>query len=66
MRPWAHMKRLVRDESGSAAIEYGLIAALLAIATMAAFASAGGGISVLFDGFTGKANTSLSNASGVL
>ncbi len=37
--------RLIRDESGATAIEYGLIVALIAVAMIAALGSTGNGIS---------------------
>ncbi len=42
------VKRFVKDESGATAIEYGLIAALIAVAIIAAVTSAGTEISGLF------------------
>ncbi|MGA9582403.1 MAG: Flp family type IVb pilin [Allosphingosinicella sp.] len=36
-----HLRNLRRDESGATAIEYGLIAALIAIAALAAFSRLG-------------------------
>jgi pilus assembly protein Flp/PilA len=38
-------KRLKRDENGATAVEYGLIAALIAIAAVTAFASVGSQLS---------------------
>lgn len=40
----------VREEEGATAIEYALIAALIAIAIVGALQSAGGSISTLFEG----------------
>jgi len=40
--------RLIRDESGATAIEYGLIAALIAVASIAAMSSLGTTLSSLF------------------
>ena len=37
------LRKLRRDESGATAIEYGLIAALIAVACVGAFNSLGGG-----------------------
>ncbi len=39
------LQRLIHDETGATAIEYGLIVALLAIAMTAALASAGNSLS---------------------
>ncbi len=46
--------RFVKDESGATAIEYGLIAALIAVAAITAMTSLGGKISSLFDFIGGK------------
>jgi len=40
--------RLLRDEEGATAIEYGLIAALIAVAAIAAFQLVGTNLSSLF------------------
>ena len=40
--------KLIRDEAGVTAIEYGLIAALIAIAAIAAFTSVGTSLSSTF------------------
>ena len=49
--------RFVRDENGATAIEYGLIAALFAIAVIAAMTVAGNGLTNLFGGVEGRATT---------
>lgn len=41
---------LIRDESGATAIEYGLIAALIAVAIIAALGVLGTNLSALFEG----------------
>lgn len=51
-------KNLLRDEAGATAIEYGLIAALIAIAAIAAMTSVGEQLSTTFQ----TVNTSLSDA----
>jgi len=43
------VKRLLRDESGATAIEYGLIAALIAVAAIAAFKLVGTNLSTIFN-----------------
>ena len=48
--------RFVNDESGATAIEYGLIAALIAVGIIAAATSLGGGLSALFDRISVKLN----------
>jgi pilus assembly protein Flp/PilA len=48
----AHMSvmfNLVKDESGATAIEYGLIAALIAVAAIAAFQLVGTNLSSIFN-----------------
>lgn len=42
------IKNLVRDEAGATAIEYGLIAALIAVAAIAAMGSLGNQLSATF------------------
>lgn len=41
--------RLIKDESGATAIEYGLIAGLVAVAIIAALSALGTSLSDLFD-----------------
>jgi pilus assembly protein Flp/PilA len=41
--------RLLRDEGGATAIEYGLIAALIAVAAIAAFSLVGTNLSSVFN-----------------
>ncbi len=50
--------RFVNDESGATAIEYGLIAALIAVGIIAAATTLGGGLSSLFNSIGGRLNTS--------
>jgi len=45
---------LVRDESGVTAIEYALIAALIAVAAIAAFTLVGTSLSTTFSSIAGK------------
>ena len=49
--------RFVSDESGATAIEYGLIAALIAVGIIAAATTLGGSLSELFGKISGKLNT---------
>jgi pilus assembly protein Flp/PilA len=42
-------KHVQRDESGATAIEYGLIAALIAVAAIAAFTLVGTNLSTIFN-----------------
>ena len=41
--------RFIKDESGATAIEYGLIAALIAVAIITALTTLGGNVSSSFD-----------------
>jgi pilus assembly protein Flp/PilA len=43
------LTKLIRDESGATAIEYGLIAALIAVAAIAAFQLVGTNLSGIFN-----------------
>jgi pilus assembly protein Flp/PilA len=52
------IKNFFSDESGAAAIEYGLLVALIALAIVAGATALGGGISTLFN----TANDSLTTA----
>ncbi len=52
------LKSFVKNESGATAIEYGLIAALIAVAIITAVTGVGTKLNGLFDGISGK----LSNA----
>lgn len=45
---------MLRDESGATAIEYGLIAALVAVAAIAAMTFLGGELTNLFNGVGGE------------
>lgn len=51
--------RFVNDESGATAIEYGLIAALIAVGIIAAATTLGNGLSNIFEAIGGR----LDNAS---
>jgi pilus assembly protein Flp/PilA len=49
--------RFVRDESGATAIEYGLIAALIAVGIIAAATTLGSSLSDIFNRISGKLNS---------
>ena len=51
-------RKLIRNEDGATAIEYGLIAALIAVAAITTLTSLGGNLNTTF----GKVDTSLSDA----
>ena len=42
------LKNLIEDESGATAIEYGLIAALVSVAAIAALTAMGGSLTTMF------------------
>jgi len=44
-----YLKKLLRDESGATAIEYGLLAALISIALVAAFNRLGLNLAAIFE-----------------
>ena len=46
--------QLVKDESGATAIEYGLIAALIAVAAITAWTAVGTSLSATFNNVAGK------------
>ena len=48
------LSNLIRDESGVTAIEYALIAALIAVAAIAAFTLVGTNLAALFTSIAGK------------
>ncbi len=53
-------KNMLRDEAGATAIEYGLIAALIAVAAITALQSVGNELNTTFD----TVSTSLETANG--
>jgi len=54
--------RFLTDDNGATAIEYGLIAALIAIALISAFAALGGNNGALWGAMTNKAAPTLDGA----
>lgn len=48
------MSRFVRDDSGATAIEYGLIAALIAVALIGALNAVGAGMTSTFNDIAGN------------
>ena len=50
------LARFARDDSGATAIEYGLIAALIAVGIIVAATTLGGSLSDLFNRISGKLN----------
>jgi|EndMetStandDraft_5_1072996.scaffolds.fasta_scaffold3891956_1 pilus assembly protein Flp/PilA len=58
----ALLVRFCANESGATAIEYGLIAALIAVACIAAIVALGGGVQDLFGRIQNKAGNAMDNA----
>ena len=58
----AELRRFANDESGATAIEYGLIAALVAVGAIAAMTSFGGSLSSMFNVVSSKAGNAMANA----
>ena len=54
--------QFVRDDRGATAIEYGLIAAMIAVACIAAFIAFGGSVNGLFTTVNNKAGNAMNNA----
>lgn len=52
-----NVARFIEDESGATAIEYGLIAALIAVGIIVAATTLGGGLSTLFNNIGVRLNT---------
>jgi len=50
------IRTFVRDNKGATAIEYGLIAALIAVAAITALSSVGGGVTKVFNNVATKLN----------
>ncbi len=50
----ANLRRFAADESGATAVEYGLVAFLVSIATMVAFSALGAAVNGLFTGISGS------------
>ncbi len=53
------INKLFRDESGATAIEYGLIAALIAVAAITAFTAVGTSLNGTFTGVSTKLNSAI-------
>jgi pilus assembly protein Flp/PilA len=54
------IKAFINDESGATAIEYGLIAGLVAVAIIAAITALGGSLDTLFSNVASTVNTAAS------
>jgi len=56
--------RFFKDESGATAIEYGLIAALIAVGIITAATTLGGDLASLFEGIGGELSTATGTMDG--
>ncbi|WP_077962883.1 Flp family type IVb pilin [Ensifer adhaerens] len=56
--------RLMKDESGATAIEYGLIAALISVALIAGASTLGNALNEAFDGIGDRVGTETSGVRG--
>jgi pilus assembly protein Flp/PilA len=54
------LQRLIQDESGATAIEYGLIAGLVAVAIIAALTALGGALDTMFSNVASTVSTAAS------
>jgi pilus assembly protein Flp/PilA len=55
------IQRVLLDESGATAIEYGLIASLISISAVAGFETVGDYVETLFTGVSDKVEVAFSN-----
>ena len=58
----SQLVKFVHNESGATAIEYGLIAGLMALACITAFTAFGGSLQGLFGRVNDKAGNAMANA----
>ena len=56
-----HVLRFVANEDGATAIEYGLIAGLIAVGILVAMTSLGGGVNTMFNFVSSRAGEQLDN-----
>lgn len=56
------LRRFLTDQAGATAIEYVLIAALIAVVIIVAVSSVGDGVIGLFDHVSGQTNTAVNEA----
>ncbi|GIX16275.1 MAG: hypothetical protein KatS3mg119_0461 [Rhodothalassiaceae bacterium] len=59
---WTILRKLRKDSRGATAIEYGLIAALVAIAAIAALGTLSGGLNQIFTNVGNKLSTEATKA----
>ena len=58
---WRNPRRLIDDQKGATAIEYGLIAALIAVAIIGAVSFTGNGVAELYNYWTDGVSNALNN-----
>ena len=59
---FGNIKKLLKDESGATAIEYGLIAALVSVAAIAALTAMGSSLNSLFSTVSNDLTGAVTNA----
>ena len=57
-------KKLIRDDSGATAIEYGLIAALVAVAAIGAMGALGDSLTGIFEFISGELDGATGSGTG--
>ncbi len=55
------IRKFLKNNKGATAIEYGLIAALIAVAAIAAMQGLGGALNKTFNNVSGRMSTSVAN-----
>ena len=56
------IRELLKDESGATAIEYGLIAALVSVAAIAALTAMGSSLEQMFNKVSGELSNAVTNS----
>ncbi|MBN9308835.1 MAG: Flp family type IVb pilin [Devosia sp.] len=64
-RVQVQLSRFAANENGATAIEYGLIAGLIAVGILVAMSSLGGGVSAMFEYVSSRAGQELDNGNGL-
>lgn len=60
----AGLRRFAEDEAGATAIEYGMIAALIAVGAIMAMTAFGGSLGSMFNTVSTRAGDAMANAGG--
>jgi len=58
------IRKLIKNEAGATAIEYGLIAALVSVAAVGALQAMGGSLNTMFSTVSTSLNTAVSGGTG--